>query len=132
MIATWLAAKPHRATIVNIVMLTILLALVGNATLFALVGSLTVLVAAAAFLRRAVARTFQPSGGGHAYRLALVWVPGVIAIALSLTALGVITDSTPGGLPQGLAIVLFGFEVIVLAIGGADPDGFVSAVAVRG
>lgn len=131
-IAQWFGAKSHRATILNAIMLTVLLALIGNAELFKLVGGITILLAAAHFVWRAAARTFRQSEGGYAYRLTLLWVPGLIAILLSVMALRVITNSEPGSLSDDLAIILFGFEIPVLIIGGSDPDGFVSPVTERG
>ena len=118
--SSWLGAKPHRATVVNLLMLTLLLALIGSAALFKLVGGIALLLASLYFLRRALARTLGHGGRRHLYELALLWAPGLIAVALSCVAIWLIETNVPGSLDYDLAIALFGCEIAMLVIGASE------------
>lgn len=119
-IASWLGAKPHRATVVNLLMLTLLLALIGSAALFKLVGGIVLLFAGFYFLRCAFARTLVRGSRRHLYELAQLWAPGLIAVALSCAAILLIETNAPGSLDYDLAIALFGCEIAMLVIGASE------------
>lgn len=118
-ISQWLGARPHRATVVNVLMLAAILALAGSGPLYAVVGGGAAFAAAAFFVVRAVRRTVG-SGGGNLYQLALTWIPGVLAACLALIALRLIVTEPAGTLAHGLGAALFAIELAMLSLAGAD------------
>ncbi|MFO1058887.1 MAG: hypothetical protein U1E53_18210 [Dongiaceae bacterium] len=122
-LTSWIGAKPHRATVLNILMLTLLLALVGSVALFGLVGRIVLLIAGLHFLWRALARTWDCRSWRHPFEFALLWVPGLIAIALSATAILLLGRSAPGSLQYAVAFALFGCEVAILVGSGSEAVG---------
>lgn len=118
-ISQWLGARPHRATVVNVLMLAAILALAGSGPLYAVVGGGAVLAAVLYFAARAVRRTVGP-GAGNLYQLALTWIPGVLAAGLALVALRLIVTEPAGTLAHALGAALFAVELAMLALAGAD------------
>jgi len=108
-------------------MVTLLLAMVGSAALFKLIGGAVIVLAGLAFLRRALSRTFRQGDAGGLYGLALLWVPGLIAVALSVVSIVVVTANQPGNLAYSLAVVMFGCETAILVMDGLDADGLASS-----
>lgn len=126
-LSRWLSAKNYRTTVVNILMLTAVLAMAGSAGLFKAVGGGAVVIAGAYFLIRAIGLTFRSWAGANFYQIALIWIPGVLAIGLAVAGLSLVTGSEPLSLGYVLGVILFGTEVAMLAIAGGDLEGDVSA-----
>ena len=116
----WLAERPYRATVINVVMLSTLLAMTDSVSLYMVVGGGTALVAAACFLLRAAGLTAGGGTSGNAYGLALIWIPGTLAIALAVVALHLIATEPPSSLGRTLGMFLFAVEAAMLTMAAAD------------
>lgn len=119
-ISDWLETGPHRATIVNVVMLSAILAIADSAALYMLVGGGVVLLAAGHFVLRAVGRTYARRHAMNPYQLALIWIPGGLAICLAVVALGLVTADSASRLAYGLGALLFAVENAMLTLAGAE------------
>ncbi len=123
-LSTWLQARPYRLTVLNALLLTLLLGVIGSAPLFEIIGGAAVVIAGLAFLGKAVRNAFRWRGRGQLYDLVLLWAPGVVAIILSLAAIGLIGVNPSGSVAHGLGVILFGAELAILIIGGSDAAAF--------
>jgi hypothetical protein len=123
-LSTWLQARPYRLTVLNALLLTLLLGVIGSAPLFEIIGGAAVAIAGLAFLGKAVRNAFRWRGRGQLYDLVLLWAPGVVAIILSLAAIGLIGVNPSGSVAYGLGVILFGAELAILIIGGSDAAAF--------
>lgn len=117
-ISRWLGAAPHRAGIVNVVMLSAILALAGSDRLYLLVGGGTVALAGGFFAVCALRHSLL--GRADLYRLVLTWIPGVLATALAAAALFLITSRPSGDLGHIVGMVLFVAEAGFLTMAAAD------------
>lgn len=104
-------------------MLTGVLAMAGSAGLFKVVGGGAVALAGAYFLVRAISLTVRSWAGANLYQIALIWIPGILALGLAVVGLYLVTSSEPLSLGYVLGLTLFGTEVAMLAIAGADLVG---------
>lgn len=116
----WLSEKPRRATALNSAMLTLLLTMIGSPFLFNLVGGIALALCALFCLHQAVNLTLERWRGAHLFELLLLWVPGALALALSIAGLLLISASAMDGSMYALGIVLFGLELTMLSVFGAD------------
>lgn len=116
----WLGARPHRGTVINLVMLAMVLAMVRSPALYLAVGGGALLLAALFFLSCAVRRTLRMSGERNAYQVAMVWLPGLLATLLGLVALHLVTTNAPASLAYGIGATLFAVELAMIALGSAD------------
>lgn len=119
-ISRWLAASPSRPTIINLLMLSAVLAMVGSPELYAAIGGALVLCCGVAFLRRAARLSFARGADHNALQLALIWIPGGLALALTLLALDLVTSPQASMPIYGLGAVLFAAEISLLAAAGYD------------
>ena len=119
-ISRWLGERPHRTTALNILMLTLLLAMLAQPSLFLLVGGLTVVMLALTGLRGAFAKLRSRQIGRHPYEMLHQWAPGGTAIVLAAFGLWLISGAEPGGAVYLLGVFLFGFEAALLVLLGAD------------
>ena len=126
---TWLLARPYRLTVLNALLLTLLLGVIGSAQLFEIIGTAAVAIMGAAFLGKAVRSAFCWRGRGQLYDLVLLWAPGVIAIILSLAAIGLISANPFGGVAYVLGVALFGVELGMLIVGGSDAATFPASLS---
>jgi hypothetical protein len=124
--ARWLSERDYRSAIINVVMLTAVLALAGSGTLFQLVGGGAIIIATLHFLLRAVRLTVNSRGAANFYQVALIWIPGILAVCLAIIGLYFVTVSEPMSLGYLVGVILFGCEAAMLAIAGADLDNLVS------
>jgi len=116
-ISAWLAAAPYRAVVLNIAMLVLLLALVDSAALFALVGASCLAVAGLVGARGALRASFDRGGGARAaFDRVLVWLPGAAALTLGAVGLHLAVTAPPGSTLHLAGVVLFGFELVMLAL----------------
>lgn len=122
-IANWLEERPHRSTVINILMLTGLLFLMKSPYLFTVLGGVMLALAGPYFLLSAFKATRGWEGFPNLYQFALLWVPGTLAVCLAVVALVVIASHDAGSLAYGLSALLFGGEVALLAMAGADLGG---------
>lgn len=123
-ISDWLGAAPYRVVILNIAMLALLLALVDSATLFVVVGVPCMAVAGLAGLRGAFRASFRRAGGGRtAFDRVLVWLPGAAALILGALGLHVAATAPASSLLQLAGVLLFGFELAMLALPAEDSPG---------
>ena len=116
----WMAEAPYRATVVNVLMLSVILAVVGSAPLFMVVGGGALALAALNLVRRAALRTLALRQDFNLYQLALIWLPGTLAGALATAGLWMATTSPFGSLPYVLGAVLYAAELTMLILAGAD------------
>lgn len=130
-IPVWLGARPHRGTVINLVMLAVVLAMVRSPSLYLAVGGGALLLAALFFLSRAVRRTLRMSGERNFYQVAMVWLPGLLATLLGLVALHMVTTNASATLAYGIGATLFAVELAMIALGSADL-GAPSAIATGG
>lgn len=124
--AHWLSEEDYRSTVINILMLTAVLALAGSDTLFQVVGGGAVVIAAVYFLFRALCLTYTARKAANFYQVALIWIPGFLAVCLAATGLYLITASEPSTLGYVVGVVLFGCEAAMLVMAGADLENLVS------
>lgn len=117
-VSRWLAARPHRVTIVNVAMLSLLLGFVDSVAVFQAVGAGAVALAAVGFLRRAGRRTFDRRRDRSLYALVLTWVPGLLATALALV--GVAAAQPSRAAVHVPAVLLFAIELAMLVTASAD------------
>ena len=125
----WIQARPYRLTVLNALLLTLVLGIIGSARLFEIIGGAAVAIAGLTFLGRALGRTFDQRGRGHPYDLVLLWAPGVIAIILSVAAIGLIGANPIGNVAYILGVALFGVELGMLIIGGSDAAIFPASLS---
>lgn len=116
LISDWLGAAPYRVVVLNIAMLLLLLALVDSAELFALVGVSCLLVAGLVGVRGALRASFDRCRGGAAFDRVLVWLPGAAALVLGAVGLHLAVTAPPGSTLHLAGVVLFGFELVMLAL----------------
>ncbi len=116
-LSTWLGAEPHRSTIVNVAMLSVILAMASSPVLLKFVGGSATLLFSLHFLVRAAPRT--PSSN-HLYNVALLWVPGALASALAIAGLYLAVSSEALSLTFYVGLALFGVELSFLVIAGSD------------
>ncbi|MBS7538893.1 hypothetical protein [Ancylobacter lacus] len=123
-ISKWLGARPHRPTVINLIMLSALLAIISSASLYGVIGGGAVLLAGSYFLFRVVNRTFASGDAMNFYQIALLWIPGVLAICLALVALLLVITNSAASLAYALGAFLFTAELAMLTLAGADlsPD----------
>ncbi len=119
-VSRWLAAKPHRVTIINLTMLTAVLALSESAALFKLIGGSAILLAALYFFQRGILLTARRWAETDLYKLLVLWLPGLLAMALAYLGLQLATQPDASALNHGVGVVLFGFQLAMLALAGAD------------
>lgn len=119
-LSRWLGERPHRTTVFNVLMLTLLLAMLSHPGLFILVGSLTVIILALSGLRGAFVKLRAKQTDNHPYEMLCLWAPGATAILLSTFALWLISDSEAGSATYLLGVILFGFEAALLVLLSAD------------
>lgn len=128
-LSTWLQARPYRLTVSNALLLALLLGVIGSAPLFEIIGVAAVAIAGLAFVGRAVGVAFRWRGRGQFYDLVLLWAPGVIAIILSLAAIGLISANSYGSVAYVIGVALFGVELGMLIIGGSDAANFPASLS---
>jgi len=116
----WLVARPHRFTILNILMLSAVLAMLRMAPLFSVVGGAMVLLATLYYLVGAGKKTLLSRHDRNFYQLSLIWLPGALAITLAVTGLTLVTADAPSNLSYCLGSMLFAAEVAMLALAGID------------
>ncbi|UTD27510.1 hypothetical protein [Bradyrhizobium sp. WD16] len=119
-VSDWLEAGAHRATIVNVVMLSAILAIADSAALYMMVGGGIVLLAGGRFFLGAVGRTYACRRAMNPYQLALIWIPGGLAVCLAVAALGLVTADSAPRLAYGLGALLFAVENAMLTLAGAE------------
>jgi hypothetical protein len=119
-LAEWLGERPYRSAALNILMLTTLLALIGQPQLFLMIGTITIAVLALTGLRGTLARFRQSSIAVHPYELTFLWAPGAMAIIFAALGLWLILTSEAGSALYLLGTIFFGFEVWLLVLLGAD------------
>lgn len=119
----WLAARPYRLTVVNALLLTAILILLGSADLFRFIGGAAILLCGAVFLFRVVRRTGWAPHGLHPYDLAVLLAPTAIAAALAAGAIALVTTRPPGSFAHTLGLVLFAIEFALLALAASDAEG---------
>lgn len=118
--ARWLARKPYRATIINIAMLTAVLTLAGSEALFNTVGGGAIAIAGLYFMALAIGVSVRSRASATLYDIALIWLPGLLAICLGTTGLLLATAGQPLSLGHVLGVILFGCEMAMLVIASAD------------
>ncbi len=128
-LSRWLQGRPYRLTVLNALLLALLLGVIGSAPLFEIVGVAAVAIAGLAFVGRAVGVAFRWRGRGQFYDLVLLWAPGVIAIILSLAAIGLISANSYGSVAYVIGVALFGAELGMLIIGGSDAANFPASLS---
>jgi len=120
--AVWLFERDHRIAGVNLLMLTAILVLANNPTLFQIVGLGVLAATAGRFSARAIRATSRAKAVGDVYQLALLWIPGALAAALAVTGLSLASAHPPMTLGYVLGATLFGIEAAMLWLAGADLD----------
>lgn len=131
-LSRWLGERPHRTTALNVLMLTLLLAMLAQPGLFLLVGGLTVAILALSGLRGAFGKFRNKQGGQHPYEMLHLWAPGAAAILLAAFGLWLISGAEAGSAAYLLGVLLFGFEAALLVLLGADlRPGRAAAAEVR-
>lgn len=119
----WLESKPHRFTIANVAMLTLLLGMMGSKMLFMLIGGIALILGGAHCVGHALWLTVKNRKNIHLFQFALIWAPGGIALFLGAVGIYLATQHEAGSLFYFIGCVLFGFEVAMLAILGAELRG---------
>lgn len=119
-IPRWLGTRPHRGTVINLMMLAMVLAMVRSPALYLAVGGGTLLLATVFFLSCAVRRSLRMPAERNTYQLAMIWLPGLLAGLLALVALDLVTSYAPSDLAYGLGAILFAVELAMIALGSAD------------
>ncbi|MFG1186938.1 hypothetical protein [Xanthobacter aminoxidans] len=119
-LGAWLAARPDRLTVVNALLLTAILILLGSADLFRFVGGSAVLLCAAAILVRTLRRMDGNPLPLHPYDLAVMLAPPAIAAALAVLAIILVVGHAPGSFAHTMGLVLFTIEFALLALGASD------------
>lgn len=119
----WLESKPHRFTIANVSMLTLLLGMMGSKASFLAIGGIALVLAGLHCVGHALMLTMKNWKDIHPFQFALIWAPGGIALLLSAGGIYLATHHEPGSLFYVMGCVLFGFEVALLAILGAELRG---------
>lgn len=119
-ISRWLGERPHRTTALNILMLTLLLAMLAHPGLFLLVGGLTVAILALSGLQGAFTKLRVRQTGQHPYEMLHLWAPGATAILLATFGLWLISHAEAGSAPYLLGVALFSFEAALLVLLSAD------------
>lgn len=122
-VSRWFIARPHRATIVNIVMLTILLLMIGSGGLFLMVGGAALALAAISFGAEAVAATARSWRSTTLYGFLLAWVPGILAVGLAAVGMILIAGSDSTSLRFNLGAVLLGVQLVLIVVATADLSG---------
>ena len=126
LISDWLGAAPYRGVVLNIAMLVLLLALVDSAALFALVGASCLIVGGLVGLRGAFRASFC-RGGRAAFDRVLVWLPGAAALVLGGVGLHLAVTAPAGSTMHLAGIVLFGFELVMLALPAEEKSALAKA-----
>ena len=119
-LARWLGERPYRSIALNVVMLTALLALIGQPQLFLMIGSIMIAVLALDGLRCTLALWRRSRDSSHPYELAYLWAPGATAIILAGLGLWLILGAEAGSPSYILGTIFFGFEAWLLVLLGAD------------
>jgi hypothetical protein len=122
-IGDWLESKPHRFTIANTTMLTLLLGMMDSVPLFMVVGGIALFFAGGHCIGHAVMLTLKNREHIHPFQCALIWAPGGIALILASGGIYLATHHAAGTLFHVMGCVLFGFELAMLAILGAELRG---------
>ncbi|PZO86134.1 MAG: hypothetical protein DI626_06840 [Micavibrio aeruginosavorus] len=118
--AGWLEQRPHRFTIINVTMLAFLLYMMDSNVMFALIGGLTLIVAGLYCVAEAAMLTYKNWKDIHPFQIALIWAPGAIALILSASGLYLAAQYDAGSAFYIVGCIMFGFEVAMLAILGAE------------
>ncbi len=119
----WLESKPHRFTIANVCMLTFLLGMMGSKALLVGIGGIAVIVAGVHYVGNAFILTMKNWKDIHPFQFALIWAPGGIALMLSVAGIYLAIYHDAGTLLYVSGCILFGFEIAMLAIPGAELNG---------
>lgn len=119
-LGAWLAARPDRLTVVNALLLTAILILLGSADLFRFIGGAAVLLCAAAILVRSLRRMDGNPLTLHLYDLAVMLAPPAVAAALAALAIILVVGHAPGSFAHIMGLVLFTIEFALLALGASD------------
>ncbi|WP_395828763.1 hypothetical protein [Elstera sp.] len=119
----WLGERPHRATVLNVIMLSVLLALSDSASLYWGVGGIALVLAGGHFLIQAFQATANRHRPRNFFQLALTWVPGVLAILLAIVAITLVSTSDQTSAAYMAGMLLYTVEIAVLALAGADLSG---------
>ena len=122
--AKWLEDKPYRFSILNIIGLTILLTLAESIQLFLYVGGVTAGLVAIYSIFHALNLTIRHKIAYHPYHLALLWLPGAVAVLLTAASLYLIARANvTDSLAFFFGAALYGFQVSMLVILGAELSG---------
>ena len=128
----WLEAASHRGLILNILMLVVLLAMIGDPGLYVAIGSVCLAAGAWYGLRLAV-RASTMIGRDSQPRLILdrlaIWMPGAAALALAGLGLTLAASQPAGSSLQIVGAALFAYELVMLALPGAGPARLMRARA---
>ncbi|MFG1276955.1 hypothetical protein [Xanthobacter autotrophicus] len=73
----WLRARPHRLTVVNALLLTGILVMIGNGDLFRFVGGAAVAMCAGVFAIRSVRQMERQRGAFFPYDITMLWAPNL-------------------------------------------------------
>lgn len=120
-LSRWIGARPYRAPIVNICLFCFVLLLAGSNTLYILAGTAFLALASLVLVGRALRRSVIDSDGGtHLYQHALIWIPGLLAVALAGLALRLITTHPVGDLAHSVGLILFTFELVMPVLALSD------------
>lgn len=105
-LSRWIGARPYRAPIVNICLFCFVLLLAGSNTLYILAGTAFLALASLVLVGRALRRSVIDSDGDtHLYQHALIWIPGLLAVALAGLALRLITTHPVGDLAHSVGLI---------------------------
>lgn len=119
-IGRWVTERPYRATALNVLGLSLLLAWVGSPSLFAVVGGIVVILGGGQFLYGAVRCSAVAERRGDLYRLSILWLPGLLACVLAVVALALVATEPPGSALHTLGSALFAAESVLLVLVAAD------------
>lgn len=122
-IETWLAEAPVRATVINAVMLSVILAMLNTPALYTVVGGGTVLLAGAWFTLNALRRSLAQSHTIRLPQLAVIWLPGIVAVGVALVALHLVTSEVSTGVSYGVGAVLFTAQLVALILLASGMSG---------
>jgi hypothetical protein len=117
----WLHAEPAHGAAVNIVMLVLLLAMIGHPVVFAAAGSVVILLLSLNGLFKACRQALGKRGRNSGLlNLLLIWLPGAVALFLSIVGLTLVVDDGEASTAGQLGLLLLTFELAVLAVVTAD------------
>lgn len=117
----WLRANPTRGEVLNVLMLVLLLVVIETPAVLEIAGSAVIATFALLGLKNASQMAMaERRRGVRLLDQLLTWLPGAVALCLAIVGLHLVIADGENSAAGRLGVLLFAFELVVLAVVTGD------------